>query len=192
MTPDPRVTRTRARLRAALLDCCAQRPLDQLGVADVVRAAGIARATFYLHYDDLRALAIDACGELVRTTVDALHAMDRLPDAANPPTALTELFTAVSANAGLYQALLGPSGGGPLGELLHAELMARSLLERRRRLPDGHAHEAASSAVASAFTGLVADWAHDRIPGSPDTVAAQAWRVFWAIHAAFSQGRSSG
>ena len=82
---DPRAVRTRAKLRRALLDACAQRPLAQISVAALVRRAGVGRATFYLHYADLEALAVDACADVVRDAVDALHAWRGTPDPASPP-----------------------------------------------------------------------------------------------------------
>ena len=154
-------------------------------VADVVRRAGVGRATFYLHYDDLHALALDACAELVRTAVSALHAGETLPGPADPPPELERLFVTVRERMPLYRTLLRPPAGGPLGELLHAELMERSLAERRRRRPGGSDDEAAACAVAAAFTGILADWVHGRVPGTPAELAAHVWRVLTAIHAAF-------
>src|SRR5207253_5494560 len=63
---DPRAARTRERLREALLEECAERPLAEVGVAALVRRAGVGRATFYVHYADLEALAVDACADVVR------------------------------------------------------------------------------------------------------------------------------
>src|SRR5690242_15555453 len=76
---DPRAARTRAKLRDALLEECARRPLAEAGVTAVVRRAGVGRATFYLHYADLEALAVDACADVVREAVDALHAWRGTP-----------------------------------------------------------------------------------------------------------------
>ncbi|GGO84135.1 TetR/AcrR family transcriptional regulator [Wenjunlia tyrosinilytica] len=182
---DPRAARTRGRLRQALLAACEEQPLEDVSVLEVVRRAGVGRATFYLHYEDLHGLAVDACAELVRTAVDALHAWEALPDPASPPSALNELLESARERAALYRSLLRPGGGGPLGELLHRELMERSLAERGRRLPGGNADEVAASAVAAAFTGVLADWLHERIPGSPAELSGRVWRLLGAIHAAF-------
>ncbi|MER7205295.1 TetR family transcriptional regulator, partial [Streptomyces sp. NPDC000188] len=57
-----------------MLDECAQRPLADVSVAALARRAGVGRATFYVHYGDLEALAVDACADVVREAVDALHA----------------------------------------------------------------------------------------------------------------------
>lgn len=130
-TPDdPRAARTRAALRQALLDECAERPLEQVGVAALVRRAGVGRATFYLHYADLQALAVDACATVVREAVDALHAWRGVPDPESPPPDLTAFFTGLVPHAALYRTLLRPGGSGPLGELLHRELREYSRRER--------------------------------------------------------------
>ncbi|WP_405809599.1 TetR/AcrR family transcriptional regulator [Streptomyces sp. NBC_01520] len=189
---DPRTARTRGRLRAALLEACADRPLDRIGVADVVRGAGVGRATFYLHYDDLRALAVDACADVVREAVEALHAWDRTPPGPDaPPQELVALLREIRGRAAVHRALLGPGGGGPLGELLHQELRQYSLDELRRRRPEGSGHDLTASAVAGLFTGMLTDWVHDRTDATPEQLAGRIWRTLLAVHAAaVSQGQS--
>ncbi|MER6654676.1 TetR/AcrR family transcriptional regulator [Streptomyces sp. NPDC000971] len=189
---DPRTARTRARLRAALLEACGTRPPDRVAVAEVVRLAGVGRATFYLHYDDLHALALDACAEVVREAVEALHAWDRTPPGPEaPPAELVTLLREVRSGAAVYRSLLGP-GGGPLGELLHRELRSRSLDELRRRRPAGSGHDLTASAVAGLFTGVLTDWVHDRTDASPERLAGQVWRMLLALHAASaSHGQSA-
>jgi AcrR family transcriptional regulator len=189
---DPRTARTRARLRAALLEACEEQSPDRVAVAEVVRRAGVGRATFYLHYDDLHALALDACAAVVREAVEALHAWDRTPPGPDaPPRELVALLGEVRARAAVYRSLLGP-GGGPLGELLHRELRSRSHDELRRRRPAGSGHDLTASAVAGLFTGVLTDWVHDRIDASPERLAGQVWRMLLAVHAAAaSQGQST-
>jgi AcrR family transcriptional regulator len=177
---DPRARRTRDRLREALLAECSGRSLEEVSVSAVVRRAGVGRATFYLHYEDLQALAVDACSEVVRDAVEAAHAYEGLPDPDVPPQALAAFFVSVSAHAGLYRALLHPGGSGPLGELLHRELSARAQLERRRA---GVPHSPlAGSAVASVFTGVFADWLHGLVEVEPHAFCAEVWRLMISIH----------
>ncbi|MEU0396031.1 TetR/AcrR family transcriptional regulator [Streptomyces sp. NPDC006208] len=177
---DPRAERTRSRLREALLRECAERPLEQVSVAAVVRRAGVGRATFYVHYPDLEALAVDACAEVVRDAVDALHAWRGVPDPAAPPPALAEFFTRAAANASLYRTLLREGGSGPLGDLLHRELRERSRTERE--LAGGPAPALIATAVASTFAGLLADWLHGTITAPPDRMSSQTWRLLLALH----------
>ncbi|MEU0278599.1 MULTISPECIES: TetR/AcrR family transcriptional regulator [unclassified Streptomyces] len=179
-TGDPRTARTRARLRQALLDACAEHPFEEVGVAALVRRAGMGRATFYLHYPDLQALAVDACAEVVRDAVDALHAWRGTPDPRVPPPALTSFFTGLTPHAALYRTLLRPGGSGPLGELLHRELRERSRVERT--LAGAPAPELIASAVAAAFAGVLADWLHGLIEDTPEGIAARVWRLLVALH----------
>ncbi|MGW1885293.1 TetR/AcrR family transcriptional regulator [Streptomyces sp. NPDC001970] len=180
MSGDPRAERTRARLRRALLEECAEGPLAEVSVAGLVRRAGLGRATFYLHYPDLDALAVDACAEIVRDAVEALHAWRGVPDPAVPPAALTSFFGRIAPHAALYRTLLREGGGGPLGDLLHRELRARSRDERA--LAGAPEPDLIASAVAATFTGVLADWLHDRIPASPDAMAARVWRLLLSLH----------
>lgn len=177
---DPRTLRTRARLRAALLAECATRPLEQVSLSAVARRAGVGRATLYLHYDGLHALAVDACADVVRDGVDALHAWAAPPSPEHPPPPLTAFLGEVARRGDLHRALLTPGGGGPLGELLHRELRERSRAERVRA---GTPHpELAAAATAALFTGLLADWLHGQVVLGPEDFARQVWRLLLAVH----------
>ncbi|MEU7765512.1 TetR family transcriptional regulator [Nocardia sp. NPDC049190] len=177
---DPRAARTRARLRAALLAECAERPLEQVSVAAVVRRARVSRSAFYLHYTDAQALAVDACAEVVRDAVQALHAWRGTPDPSRPPPALTEFVEGIAPHSALYRALLRPGGSGPLGELLHHELRERSRTERA--LAGAPAAALVASAVAATFAGVLADWLHGAIEATPAQLAAQIWRLLISLH----------
>ncbi|MFJ1702538.1 TetR/AcrR family transcriptional regulator [Kitasatospora sp. NPDC088346] len=182
MTPagDPRAERTRAGLRAALLAECAERPLEQVSVSAVVRRAGAGRATFYLHYQDLQALAVDACADVVREAVDALHAWRGTPDPAAPPPALIDFLDQARGRRDLYRSLLHPGGSGPLGELLNLQLRERSRTERA--LAGAPHPDVVAAAVAGAFTALFADWLHSERPADPPDTAGQVWRLLISLH----------
>lgn len=49
---DPRVTRTRKKLREAFLTIIVYQPLNEISVKDITRLADITRGTFYQHYQD--------------------------------------------------------------------------------------------------------------------------------------------
>ncbi|WNZ06946.1 TetR/AcrR family transcriptional regulator [Streptomyces sp. 11x1] len=179
-TEDPRASRTRARLREALLDECARHPLHEVSVAALVRRAGVGRATFYVHYPDLEALAVDACADVVREAVEALHAWRGRPDPVRAPDALPEFFAGLAPHAALYRALLAPGGGGPLGRVLHRDLRAYSL--RERELAGAADAPLVASAVAATFAGVLADWLHGLLDGTPREIADQAWQLLVALH----------
>ncbi len=177
---DPRAARTRARLRKALLEECALRPLGEISVAALVRRAGVGRATFYLHYADLEALAIDACADIVREAVDALHAWRGVPDPTTPPPALPAFFESLVPHTSLYRELLRPGGSGPLGRVLHEDLRARSRTERT--LAGAPEPDLIASAVAATFAGVFADWLDGLIEATPSEIAQQVWRLLVNLH----------
>ncbi len=182
---DPRTARTKARLREGLLTECADRPLAEVSVSAVVRRAGVGRATFYLHYEDLTALAVDACADVVHAAVDALHAWQAGPSPlppVRPPAALAEFLTGTTGRAPLYRTLLLPGGGGPLGDRLHRELRARARAERAA--VGAPRPELVASAVAATFTGVLADWLHGEIPADPGDLADHLWPLLLALHRA--------
>lgn len=81
---------------------------------------------------------------------------------------------------GLYRALLSPGGGGPLGHVLHRDLRARSLAERT--LAGAADAPLVASAVAATFAGVLADWLHGLLEGTPEEVADQVWQLLVALH----------
>jgi AcrR family transcriptional regulator len=149
-------------------------------VAALVRRAGVGRATFYLHYDGLETLAVDACADVVRQAVDALHAWRGRPDPVHAPPALHAFFSELSPHAALYRRLLTPGGGGPLGRVLHRDLRARSLTERE--LAGAADAPLVASAVAATFAGVLADWLHGLIEAAPDQIADRSWQLLVALH----------
>ncbi|GAA0593779.1 TetR/AcrR family transcriptional regulator [Streptomyces crystallinus] len=177
---DPRAARTRTKLRDALLEECASRPLAEVSVAALVRRARVGRATFYLHYADLEALAVDACADIVREAVDALHAWRGTPDPRTPPPALITFFDRLSPHAALYRELLRPGGGGPLGRVLHEDLRARSRTERA--LAGAPEPDLVASAVAGTFAGVLADWLHGLIEATAAEIATRVWRLLVNLH----------
>jgi len=177
---DPRAERTRAKLRRALLQECSERQLEEVGVATLARRAGVGRATFYVHYADLEDLAVDACADVVREAVDALHAWRGRADPVHPPPALPAFFVGLVPHGDLYRTLLRPGGAGPLGHVLYRDLRARSLAERS--LAGAADPELIASAVAATFAGVLADWLHGLIEGTPEQVAQQAWQLLVALH----------
>ena len=66
--------RTRAQLVAAANSLFARQAVESVTVDDVVREAGVAKGTFYVHFDGLDALTAVVSEELVRSFDDLLQA----------------------------------------------------------------------------------------------------------------------
>src|SRR4051812_11378213 len=62
---DPRVRRTRERLRDALVTLTREKGYAELRVADLLERADVGRATFYAHYRDKEDLLISLFLEMI-------------------------------------------------------------------------------------------------------------------------------
>lgn len=183
MNPDdPRARRTRAALRAAVLDLAVSGDLGAVTISAVTKRAGVNRATFYLHYPDIDALAADAMEEAVAEVARAaaLCPLDAPRDRAPEP--LVTLFRHVGENAGLYACMLGAQGSprfcARLRERLTAELEARFAAGSR---PGGHDDVPAdlhAAYLAGALTGVIAHWVTGPRALPADDAALAFWRLF--------------
>ena len=59
--------RTKAQLIAAAKALCARQPWESVTVDEVVNEAGVAKGTFYTHFDDLDELAAEIADELIKS-----------------------------------------------------------------------------------------------------------------------------
>ncbi|HEU0165459.1 MAG TPA: TetR/AcrR family transcriptional regulator [Thermomicrobiales bacterium] len=69
MSTDPRIARTRKRLREALLALIEERDLVAINVQEITQSARVNRTTFYLHYRSKEELLADAIDSLIEEIV---------------------------------------------------------------------------------------------------------------------------
>lgn len=85
-TLSPRAARTRAALLAAGLELLAERPVDAIAIDEVVAAAGVAKGSFFNHFEDKhdfagaisRAIRVDVEALVGRTNRDTADPLERL------------------------------------------------------------------------------------------------------------------
>ncbi len=185
---DPRARRTRAYLRSAFLELAAERSLAAITISEVARRAEINRATIYLHYPDLDALAADAMGDAVATVtrLAGLCPLDAPPESA--PAPLVDLFTHIAEHAPLYARALGAEGNASLAvrlrEELAAALLARFTVGARPAVSAGVPPELHAAYLAGALLGVVAQWIGADLPGSAADAANATWRLMAATRPA--------
>ncbi|MEU3308569.1 TetR/AcrR family transcriptional regulator [Nocardiopsis sp. NPDC055551] len=178
MNPDdPRVRRTRQRLRAALLSLAAEQELATVTMAAVARRAEVNRATAYQHYADLDGLVADAMEDAVAHVARCavLCPLDTPGDATPEP--LVDLFAHVVENAVLYRRMFAERGSARFAELLR-ERVAGALVSgfSEGRRPATHSRvppELHASFVAGALVGAIAVTAEGG--RSPDIDARDTW-----------------
>jgi AcrR family transcriptional regulator len=174
---DLRIRRTRKSLREALVDLATEKGFEAVTVQDLADRAMVNRATFYRHYQDKYALALDYATELL-TELDILThplVLDHLLKPDSPAPDLIRLFEHASNHAKFYRIMLGKQATpffaaqlqGHIERVMRAQLTATSYDERQTRVPlDLCVHFLATNALAT----LV--WWLDR--GQPYTVQQMA------------------
>ncbi|GAA3134694.1 TetR/AcrR family transcriptional regulator C-terminal domain-containing protein [Streptosporangium carneum] len=177
---DPRVRRTRASLRSAVLRLAEERDPDSITVAEIARLAEVNRATVYVHYRDRDDLVLDA----METAIGELAAQAAGCPYREPgpvPAPLVALFDHVGARAPLYRRMLGPYGSARfcarLREVLAAELRVPFTAGSR---PPGHDDvpaEIHAGYVAGALVGVVTHWLAEQPPRPAEEIAAATWNL---------------
>lgn len=136
--------RTRAQLLAAASALFARQAVESVTVDDVVREAGVAKGTFYVHFQDLRELTAAVADELVRAIDDLLQPI-RL--SIDDPA----LRIAYGCSCFIDRALADPGWAGVAARMATAtasvgEIARRRLLEDLRRHLKGPPHGGTISA----------------------------------------------
>jgi len=106
--------RTRAQLVAAACALFSTRSLASVTVDDLVREAGVAKGTFYTHFDDMDALAVAVADDLI-ASIDELIQPQRA--AARDPL----LRVALGCNAFIEKALQDPAWGSLVARMARAD-----------------------------------------------------------------------
>ncbi|MFF4754375.1 TetR/AcrR family transcriptional regulator [Streptomyces sp. NPDC002514] len=187
---DPRVTRTTAALRQAVVELASQRPVSQITVAELAKHAGVTRATFYNRYST----ALDPLIEALDADLERGHRLeDRRRAEGRPGTELVRLAVAEVADhverfADVYrQALDDPADRGVYDALVrHFDGYAQAFFARAdgQGLPDVD-HRVVARFLAHGFAGAIKAWLGDPYLTMDDLVAASvactpAW---WAAAA---------
>lgn len=180
MNPDdPRVQRTRDRLRAALLSLAAEQELGSVTMAAVARRARINRATVYQHYADLASLVADAMEGAVSHVARCaeLCPLDAPRDSAPEP--LEALFSHVSEHAVLYRRMFSENGSARFTNLLRSRItgVLAARLARGARPPgfDDVPAPLHAAYLAGALAGVIAAAADGE--GSPAANALATWKL---------------
>ncbi|MGI5171519.1 TetR/AcrR family transcriptional regulator [Spirillospora sp. CA-253888] len=181
---DPRVQRTRARLRAAILELVAEQGLDAVTVSAVAKRAGVNRATVYQHHPDVDALVVDAMDAAIAhvSRAAALCPLDAPPEAA--PAPLVDLFEHIAAQAAVYRSMLGGQGSARFAARMRERLTA-ALADRfdRGARPAGFGDVPAdvhAAYLAGALLGVITHWVTGDDPAAPSEIARDFWRLFRA------------
>lgn len=138
---DARIVRTRASLRAAILELASQKPVTEITISELAAVANINRVTFYKHY----ASPAEALGEALQSELDlareaALAEQD--PGGCNGPKALIHgldvLLDHVKRHRRLYELSMTAKDDGAVPWALSEHFSETIKLFLQRRAADLH------------------------------------------------------
>ena len=155
---DPRVLRSREYIDAAFVALVHRRSYDAIRVSDIVRKAGVGRATFYAHYETKHALLASQLERSVAPRI--VLGSDGVPDC-------TALFEHIASAPGIYRGLMSGASVPIVSRLLRACFETRLMaLPLRREVMSGVPGPLARRAIASVLLAQVEWWLEqpDRVP----------------------------
>lgn len=173
---DPRVTRSRAQLKEALMSLARERRLDEITVADVTNEAGVNRSTFYQHYADKETLLADALEEAVDEMAANLLGVAEVAEHNAMPPQLRGYLMHIRDNAELYRRVLGEHGSGVVAARLRRHIGATASALIENLVPDEVATAPADvigEALGGTALGVVTAWL--RRDPLPPVEQAEAW-----------------
>ncbi|MEV0147082.1 MULTISPECIES: TetR/AcrR family transcriptional regulator [unclassified Nonomuraea] len=178
---DPRVRRTQAALRRALIDLVQDRDLSRISVADVAERAGVSRSTFYDHFRDVHELADAACTAMIDDLIEAIPN----PEAGDVPDTtadtLLTFFAHLAEHARLYRRVLGPEGSARVVDHVRRRATVAAHVGAHRSAtgddtpadyPAQTPHDVPAAFTAGALIGVATDWLQRGCPRPPDEMAA--------------------
>ncbi len=171
---DPRVRRTRTLIVESFISLCGELGAGSVRISDIARRAGINRATFYRHFEDmadLQSRGLDGILEEIGDEVDAGY------DAAGDDreSSVARIQSALSVLGARREAFLTlTSGAAGAAFLRRAEAYLETYIrDRRVAHTPGKAlsvpREIVPQAIASLFFGMASWWLEH--PGAMDARA---------------------
>ena len=187
---DPRIARSKAALREALIALMEERGIDGFTVGDLCARAGLNRGTLYNHFKDKDNLLQTFENEILadldefRAKLSGLAIKDvvRFRMRRKPLPVLVELFDYLRREGAFLHAVLGPGGdvrfGPRLREAVCGELVMSLLHERYREDPTPFVNYYIAY-FAGAYLSMIMRWIETGMNESSEEMALIAVRLFF-------------
>jgi AcrR family transcriptional regulator len=164
---DARAVRTRAALRAAMLQLLGVQPLDKITILDLCQTAGIGYTTFFRHHPTKEALLDDVAAEQIAQLISLTVPIAETEDVHAAGIAL---FTHVSEHRKLWSALL--TGGAEAAMRSEFLRLSRQVAATRARVNAWPPAEISTILVVSSTVELVSWWLQQKKPPPIEEVAS--------------------
>lgn len=159
-----------------------EKPLDKLSVTDIIKKAGIARATFYNHFEDITALIAAMEDKTIRDIFSLMETFHPNNDRDICRSFFLTVCNYNMANPFLASLLKSPRGDAFFEKMLTMLHCYVKTVTQIRRLSDNDT-EKYSYVIASAIgstIGVLHKWTVDGFRIPPETIADILTQVFMA------------
>lgn len=197
---DARAQRTVAAMHQAILELAETEQVQDLSVAQVAKAAGLNRVTFYNHASSPTAL-LTAALSLELDMIRAQYLQSALPLYSPEGGIVGAVGAHIVVRHAIYCRNLPPNGHGFLADFLtdHFAESARMLLAAhpplhpsvpgQSTLPGSVTERATAQFIAHGAVGAIAAWVHGPVPLIPEQIASLIQNLMppWWLAATNSQ-----
>lgn len=187
--PDRRKVRTRKLLRDALIELIVEKGYDTITVQDIADRANIARATFYLHYNDKEDLLIRSFEDVYDDLVARLAPMhtEKLLNEGYKTDIVA--FEHVAEYANFYKVMLSRHGVASFSVRMRHYLakVARDLSANMlpKEILDSPIFDAMLHQQAGGLIAMISWWLENDMPYTPEEMAKLSHRIglhgCWAL-----------
>ncbi len=174
---DPRIVRTRALLRDALIKLMEQQPYDKITIQHITTRATVNRKTFYLHYETkdhlLYAVTDELLGELFGEARDA-NSFDQSVEELQRYIA-DRIFTYIIRYQRFFEVMFERQAMSNFVQYMK-QYIARFYEEKFAELEDDKLpvhKDVIASYISSAYVGVIHWWLREGMPYTPEEMTEQ-------------------
>ena len=162
---DPRIRRTKASIVNAFIQLRAKKPLEKITIRELTQLAGINKATFYLHYQDIYDLSHQLETEMIQSILGGIQHPEYFLTA--PARFTQELHSAILGQGALLRIVFPESQS-----LLLADRLEQGLLDYlEEHYPDQwDSTDSQQARVILSYMVYGSYFAYIRHPQEPDIV----------------------
>jgi AcrR family transcriptional regulator len=173
---DPRVVRTRRMLSEAFVVLILDKGYDAVTIQDITDAAGLRRATFYLHYKDKEELLFAMLRQAFDQLVERLSSMDQLDPLSHELDyeSNRHIFRLVEENADLYRAILSGRGAAVITRYIRGYMADVIRLRLTPEIEAGITNvpvDVLANFITGVKLSMVMWWLENDMPYEVDTIA---------------------
>lgn len=173
---DIRPTKTKVALKNALIAFLKKKPVNQITVSEVAKAANVGRGTFYLHYRDIFDLYDDLVNDLYREMELFFDQAYPSGDDSNLMHLINLLTTYIEQEKELFLLLNRPEDHGKTFRKFK-ELFTKKVLFEEHPVNDSEYDAVESMFIVSGVIGVLEDWLMDGIQIPQKSLAAHLHRL---------------